>query len=82
VSVAEHLNLQADSSGSGGRNSVLYRIGQATVIFLLGLALALAAMALFIHGVANYNHLTNGGVVYSHPPVSTNRTPSVHVGKP
>ncbi len=61
---------------------MLYRIGQATVIFLLGLALAVAAMALFIHGVANYNHLTNGQAVYSHPPVSTNSPTSAHVHKP
>ena len=62
-------------NGSDGERSLWYRSGQALLIFVLGLALAVAAMALFLHGVAIYNHDTR-------PPVPTNPPASTHVHNP
>jgi hypothetical protein len=50
------------------------RIGQAMAIFLLGLTLAVAAMALFVHGDAiNQPPVTNRSSVTTTPPPSALR---------
>jgi hypothetical protein len=47
------------------------RIGQAIAIFLLGLILAVAAMALFVHGEAiNHPPVTDRSSVTTAPPPS------------
>jgi hypothetical protein len=71
VSVAGSCDLHSMPEGPESQRSVRYRIGQAVVIFVLGLALATAAMALFVHGEA----LNQPSPTTQHPTVG-------HVQKP
>ena len=65
--MADHPNVLAMPNGSDGERSLWYRSGQAILTFVLGLALAVAAMALFFHGVAVYNNY-NRSRVPTNPP--------------
>lgn len=69
--MTDHPNIQAIPNDSDGERSRWYRSGQALLILVLGVALAIAAMALFLHGVGIYNHDNNGPPVSTHPPAST-----------
>jgi hypothetical protein len=50
--VAGSSDLDSMPDDPESQRSLRYRIGQAIVILLIGLALAAAAMALFVHGEA------------------------------
>ena len=68
--MAESGDFHSMPDDPASQRSLRYRIGQAIVILLLGLALAVAAMALFVHGEA-----LNQPFAPHHPTVSHVRQP-------